>query len=176
MAHSGGFAELIGARHFIRNGANGMPIVERSGVYRNEDGHAFFLRKGGVVTGDVLAAYELDEDAELSDVQAEIVAAESATTGAASVGEDSEPETPAAPGPSTPQSHAGANEADEVKHREISTATFPAAVNEQMAAPVPVAPAGRRRRRTDSDEDRAERGVESPESRASREDRAEVAS
>lgn len=40
-----------------------MSRVEKTGLYRNADGHAFLLVEGAVVSDDVASAYSIDEDA-----------------------------------------------------------------------------------------------------------------
>lgn len=53
-----------------------MPLIERSGIYRNADGSARWLRKDQVVAKVDIAGYEIDESAPLSAGRAAIVAAE----------------------------------------------------------------------------------------------------
>ncbi len=53
-----------------------MPKIERTGIYRDANGHALFLRKDSIATDEVLADYALDADAELTEVQASIAAGE----------------------------------------------------------------------------------------------------
>ena len=56
--------ERVGVRFRITGGT--MPTVERTGIYRNERGHALFLRKDRIVGDDVAASYAIDDAAALS--------------------------------------------------------------------------------------------------------------
>lgn len=132
-----------------------MPKVERTGIYRNESGHAFFLRKGRIVGADILAAYALDESAELSPARQAIADAENGASVVADDGGEAI-ETPlsdeAAPASVAP-----------VESHEVTTESYPAAVDEVAAGPAPVAPGGRRKRKNVETPEDAAPPVETPE-------------
>lgn len=130
-----------------------MPEVRQSGIYRNDEGHAYWLRRGYIVSDEVAAAYKLDTGSELSDVQTAIVASEQ---GGPSL---SEPiiafKSFGTPGvdnnPVTPESiHTAPGSNDPVTARAVTT------TGEEVAPePVDVAPGGRRRKRP--------KGMQTPE-------------
>lgn len=145
-----------------------MPQVERTGIYRNAKGHAFFLRKGRNAGTDVLASYAYDADAALSPVRAAIAEADNGAPVAVAESEPAEDADGIIDAGDDPPSGAvmrvstGEESNAEVEAREVSTASFPAAVGERIE-PVPVAPGGRRKRRKIETPEDAAPPIETPE-------------
>lgn len=138
-----------------------MPKVEKTGIYRNADGHGYFLRKDAIASDEVLDGRSLDEDAELSPTQAAVIEAEGAGVAVAAFGDgDGEPVAgPFAPGSieSAPSSN------DPSESRELTTASYPADADPVESEPAPVAPGGRRKRRKVETPEDAAPPVETPE-------------
>ena len=127
-----------------------MPEVRQSGIYRNAEGHAYWLRRGYIVSPEVADAYTLDADAELSDIQAAIVASEHGGPSLAEpvlLAASDDPQNPV-----TPESiHTAPGSSDPVTAKEVTTTG-------EVAEPEPVnvAPGGVRR-------SKRPKGVQTPE-------------
>jgi len=137
-----------------------MPVVQQSGIYRNDEGHAYWLRRGYVVSPEVAANYTLDLAATLSDVQAAIVTDERGGAPLADPVAFKTFGTPGAgPNPVTPESiHTAPGSNDPVTAKEVAT-TGEAAEPE----PVDVAPGGRRRNKRPKGMQTPEDGEKTPE-------------